>query len=135
VKTGIDVLEATSFAALKQAEARHGGKMRLGLLTNQTGLDAQGRRTIDVLRGAGGGIELVRLFSPEHGIFGAKDSTNIGQEVDPATGLKVTSLYGPKDADQAAEAGRPEGPGRGGHRPAGRRRALLYLRDRGGILR
>ena len=100
VKTGIDVLEATSFAALKQAEARHGGKMRLGLLTNQTGLDAQGRRTIDVLRGAGGGIELVRLFSPEHGIFGAKDSTNIGQEVDPATGLKVTSLYGPKDADK-----------------------------------
>jgi uncharacterized protein YbbC (DUF1343 family)/CubicO group peptidase (beta-lactamase class C family) len=100
VLTGIDVLESTSFAALKEAAARHAGHLRIGLLTNQTGLDAEGCRTIDVLRGAGGGIELVRLFSPEHGIFGAKDSTDIGQEVDPATGLKVISLYGPKDADK-----------------------------------
>jgi SSS family transporter len=98
--TGIDVLEATKFAALKEAAARHGGHLRIGLLTNQTGLDSQGRRTIDVLRGAGNRIELLKLFSPEHGLFGAKDSTNIGQEVDPATGLKVTSLYGPKDADK-----------------------------------
>jgi uncharacterized protein YbbC (DUF1343 family) len=101
--TGIDVLEATQFAALKEAALRHGGKLRVGLLTNQTGLDSKGRRTIDVLRGAGGGIELVHLFSPEHGIFGAKDSTEIGQEVDPASGLKVTSLYGAKDADRRPE--------------------------------
>src|ERR1039458_6195848 len=80
--------------------AKHGGRLRVGLLTNQTGLDAAGRRTIDVLRGVGDGVELVALFSPEHGIFGAKDSTEIGQEVDPATGLKVTSLYGAKDADR-----------------------------------
>ena len=98
--TGVDVLEATNFAALKEAAARHGGHLRIGLLTNQTGLDAQGRRTIDVLRSARNGIELTKLFSPEHGIFGAKDSTDIGQEVDPATGLKVTSLYGAKDADR-----------------------------------
>ena len=98
--TGIDVLEATKFAALKEAAARHGGHLSIGLLTNQTGLDSQGRRTIDVLRGAGNGIELLKLFSPEHGIFGAKDSTNIGQEIDSATGLKVISLYGPTDADR-----------------------------------
>jgi uncharacterized protein YbbC (DUF1343 family) len=42
----------------------------------------------------------VRLFSPEHGIFGAKDSTEIGQETDAATGLKVSSLYGAKDSDK-----------------------------------
>jgi uncharacterized protein YbbC (DUF1343 family)/CubicO group peptidase (beta-lactamase class C family) len=100
VLTGIDVLEATNFAALKEVSARHGGHLRIGLLTNQTGLDAQGRRTIDVLRSAGSGIELTKLFSPEHGIFGAKDSENNGQEIDPATGLKVTSLYGPKDSDK-----------------------------------
>jgi uncharacterized protein YbbC (DUF1343 family) len=100
VSTGIDVLEATNFAALKEAAARHGGHLRIGLLTNQTGLDAQGRRTIDVLRSIGNGIELTKLFSPEHGIFGAKDSTDIGQEIDPSTGLKVTSLYGAKDADR-----------------------------------
>jgi SSS family transporter len=100
VETGIDVLESTNFAVLKEAAARNGGHLRIGLLTNQTGLDAEGRRTIDVLRGVGDGIELVRLFSPEHGIFGAKDSTSIGQEVDPASGLKVISLYGPTDADR-----------------------------------
>jgi len=98
--TGIDVLEATNFAALKEAASRNGGHLRVGLLTNQTGLDAKGRRTIDVLRGIGNGIELTTLFSPEHGIFGAKDSTNIGQEADPASGLKVISLYGPTDADR-----------------------------------
>jgi uncharacterized protein YbbC (DUF1343 family)/CubicO group peptidase (beta-lactamase class C family) len=98
--TGIDVLEATNFAALKDLASHHGGHLRIGLLANQTGLDAQGRRTIDILRSAGSGIELVTLFSPEHGIFGAKDSEAIGQEVDPATGLKVISLYGPKDSDK-----------------------------------
>ena len=100
VKTGIDVLEATDYAALKEAAVSNGGHLRIGLLTNQTGVDAHGRRTIDVLRGIGGGIELTTLFSPEHGIFGAKDSTEIGQEVDAASGLKVISLYGPTDADR-----------------------------------
>ena len=100
VRTGIDMLEASAFAVLKDAAKRHGGKLRVGLLTNQTGVDAQGRRTIDLLKSAGGGIELDKLFSPEHGIFGAKDSTDIGQEVDTATGLKVTSLYGAKDSDR-----------------------------------
>jgi SSS family transporter len=100
VLTGINVLEADGFRELKELAARHGGKLRVGLLTNQTGVDAAGRRTIDVLRGAGGGIELVALFSPEHGIFGAKDSEVIGQEVDAASALKVVSLYGPKDADK-----------------------------------
>jgi SSS family transporter len=100
VLTGIDMLEATGLAPLKDVARKLGWKLRVGLLTNQTGLDGKGRRTIDVLRAAGGGIELVKLFSPEHGIFGAKDSTEIGQEVDPASGLKVTSLYGAKDADR-----------------------------------
>jgi uncharacterized protein YbbC (DUF1343 family)/CubicO group peptidase (beta-lactamase class C family) len=98
--TGIDVLEGDGFAELKEMAARHKGRLRVGLLTNQTGIDAVGRRTIDMLRGAGGGIELDTLFSPEHGIFGAKDSTEIGQEVDAASGLKVISLYGAKDADR-----------------------------------
>jgi uncharacterized protein YbbC (DUF1343 family)/CubicO group peptidase (beta-lactamase class C family) len=102
--TGIDVLEGDGFRELKELAGSHGGRLRVGLLTNQTGVDATGERTIDVLRGAGGGIELVRLFSPEHGIFGAKDSEVIGQEVDPATGLKVTSLYGPKDSDKRPKA-------------------------------
>jgi len=99
-QTGIAVLESTNLAQLKEIAARHGGKLRIGLLTNQTGLNSQGRRTIDILRSASNGIGLTALFSPEHGIFGAKDSTEIGQEIDPTTGLKVISLYSAKDADR-----------------------------------
>jgi uncharacterized protein YbbC (DUF1343 family)/CubicO group peptidase (beta-lactamase class C family) len=104
VKVGINVLEEDGFTELKEMAKQHGGHLRLGLLTNQTGVDAAGRRTIDILRGAGDGIELVRLFSPEHGLFGAKDSMEIGREVDAASGLPVVSLYGPKDADKRPKA-------------------------------
>ena len=41
VATGIDVLEQDHFAPLAALAARHGGVLRVGLLTNQTGLDAQ----------------------------------------------------------------------------------------------
>ena len=100
--TGIDVFEQSD-AYIRGMVKRHGGHLRIGLLTNPTGVDGEGRRTIDVLRSdaaRSAGIELVRLFSPEHGLFGKKDSNNIGQEVDEASGLKVVSLYGPKDADK-----------------------------------
>ncbi|GGH01507.1 exo-beta-N-acetylmuramidase NamZ domain-containing protein [Silvibacterium dinghuense] len=104
VKTGIDVLEAENFATLKKLAEAHGGKLRLGLLTNQTGLDAQGRRTIDVLAkdaaAAVPGLKLVTLFSPEHGIAGALDKEGIGNTTDAGTGLPVVSLYGAKPDDR-----------------------------------
>lgn len=104
VLTGIDVLESTRFAALRELAERHAGRLRIGLLTNQTGLDRGGRRTIDVLKDdaakAVPGVELTVLFSPEHGIAGVKDTNRIGSSVDEATGLPVLSLYGPKDADK-----------------------------------
>jgi uncharacterized protein YbbC (DUF1343 family) len=96
--TGIDVLEADHFAGLRALAAKHGGSLRLGLLTNQTGLDAQGRRTIDILvhdaETAVPGLRLKTLFSPEHGIRGALDKEGIGDSIDTATGLPVVSLYG-----------------------------------------
>ncbi len=46
VKTGIDMLEERNFDAVKVAGV---AKPRIGLVTNQTGVDSQGRRTIDVL--------------------------------------------------------------------------------------
>jgi uncharacterized protein YbbC (DUF1343 family) len=67
--------------------------LRVGLLTNQTGLDAQGRRTIDVLAGAPG-LQVKLLFSPEHGINGALDKEGIQDTKDVSTGLPVVSLYG-----------------------------------------
>jgi SSS family transporter len=95
--TGIDVLEATNFDVLRDIAGRHGNHLRIGLLTNQSGLDREGRRTIDILNKSIPEVELKKLFSPEHGLFGLKDSTKIGAETDPATHLPVISLYGAKD--------------------------------------
>ena len=83
-RTGIDVLEEENFAPLRDK--------RLGLITNQTGTDSQGRRTIDVLAKAEG-VRLVALFSPEHGIAGNVDA-KLPSGTDAATGLPVYSLYG-----------------------------------------
>jgi len=103
--TGIDVLEATHFSVLRDAAARHNHHLRIGLLTNQTGLDREGRRTIDVLSKSIPEVELKTLFSPEHGLFGVKDSTKIGTETDPATHLPVISLYGAKDEQRRPSPG------------------------------
>ncbi|HEV2708711.1 MAG TPA: sodium/solute symporter [Edaphobacter sp.] len=102
--TGIDVLEATHYAALAEAAQRHGNHLRLGLLTNQSGLDSKGRRTVDLLATDAPkfvpGLKLTTLFSPEHGIFGRLDTTKIASETDSETHLPVISLYGPKDSDK-----------------------------------
>jgi uncharacterized protein YbbC (DUF1343 family)/CubicO group peptidase (beta-lactamase class C family) len=104
VSTGIDVLEADRFAELATLASAHGGRLRLGLLTNQTGLDAEGRRTIDILardaERAVPGLKLDLLFSPEHGIDGTFDKEGIANSTDPATGLPVISLYGASEAQR-----------------------------------
>ncbi|MBS1799317.1 MAG: sodium/solute symporter [Acidobacteria bacterium] len=98
--TGIDVLESTHYAALAEAAKRHSNHLRLGILTNQSGLDAHGHRTIDLLATeatkAVPGLEVKAIFSPEHGLFGTKDEAGISGEVDPTTHIAVTSLYGAK---------------------------------------
>jgi uncharacterized protein YbbC (DUF1343 family)/CubicO group peptidase (beta-lactamase class C family) len=93
VLTGIDVLEQENFVSLKQDKT----EMTIGLLTNNTGMDAQGKRTIDVLATAPG-VKLAAIFAPEHGIFGALDTTNIENITDTVTGVPVYSLYGGTDA-------------------------------------
>jgi len=83
-KTGLDVLEDKNFDIFQ-------GK-KIGLVTNQTGLDRQGRRNVDVMKQAG--VDVAALFSPEHGMAGTEDHSNIGDTVDSATGVKIYSLYG-----------------------------------------
>jgi len=95
VKTGIDVLEETKFAALHPA--RGGAPRSIGLLTNQTGVDSAGRRTIDVLASVPG-ISLDAIFSPEHGVTGTLDTTDVKNAKDAATGVVVYSVYGASDA-------------------------------------
>jgi uncharacterized protein YbbC (DUF1343 family)/CubicO group peptidase (beta-lactamase class C family) len=95
VKTGIDVLEDTKFAALHPAKG--GAPRSIGLLTNQTGLDSEGRRTIDVLAGVSG-ISLDAIFSPEHGVTGTLDTLGVKNTKDAATGIEVYSVYGGSDS-------------------------------------
>ncbi|HKS05765.1 MAG TPA: DUF1343 domain-containing protein [Gemmatimonadaceae bacterium] len=82
---------------------------RVGLVTNQTGIDESGKSTIDLLyaalSSASGapaaqdsglrpqGSGLTALFSPEHGIRGTEDRSNIANERDEKTGLPVYSLF------------------------------------------
>jgi uncharacterized protein YbbC (DUF1343 family)/CubicO group peptidase (beta-lactamase class C family) len=82
--TGLDVLANQDFQPLK-------GK-RIGLITNPTGVDHAGRRDIDIMRAAG--VNIAALFSPEHGFAGAEDRPDVGDTTDPASGIKVYSLYG-----------------------------------------
>ena len=89
---GIDVLEAQGFVPLA-------GK-RIGLITNQTGMDRHGRSTIDLLAHAPG-VKLVALFSPEHGIRGVLDE-RISSTTDAATGLPIYSLYGENERPRAS---------------------------------
>ncbi len=84
VATGIDVLKENGFSLLK-------GK-RIGLITNHTGLDSAGNRTLDLLSRAKG-IRLAAIFSPEHGLYGNVDA-RIASQRDRATGLPIHSLYG-----------------------------------------
>ena len=84
VLTGIDVLAREGFARLK-------GK-RVGLVTNHTGRAKDGKTTIDLIHGAPG-VQLVALFSPEHGIRGILD-TEVPSSRDEKTGLPIHSLYG-----------------------------------------
>ncbi len=94
VKTGIDVLEETNFIALHPSKD---APRKIGLLTNQTGLDSEGRRTIDVLAKAPG-ISLEAIFSPEHGVSGTLDTTDIKNDKDAATGVTIYSMYGVKES-------------------------------------
>jgi uncharacterized protein YbbC (DUF1343 family)/CubicO group peptidase (beta-lactamase class C family) len=84
VLCGIDMLARDGFKALE-------GK-RVAVVTNHTGRDRNGGRTISLLAAAKN-LKLVKIFSPEHGLFGVLDE-KVGHTVDPETGLKVYSLYG-----------------------------------------
>ena len=83
-KTGLDVLEGRNFDVFQ-------GK-KIGLVTNQTGLDRTGRRNVDAMKQAG--VNVAALFSPEHGFGGTEDREGIGDATDSATRIKIYSLYG-----------------------------------------
>jgi uncharacterized protein YbbC (DUF1343 family) len=87
VLLGIDVLEREHFAALQ-------GK-RVGLITNQTGVNSDGEKTRYILAHAPG-VKLVALFTPEHGLDGTEPAGHyVSSRRDRLTGRMAWSLYGP----------------------------------------
>jgi uncharacterized protein YbbC (DUF1343 family)/CubicO group peptidase (beta-lactamase class C family) len=83
--TGLDVLVRDGFQQLK-------GR-KVGLITNQTGIDRQWKNAVGLLHAAPD-LELKILFSPEHGFQGKLDHENVAGGTDESTGLKIFSLYG-----------------------------------------
>jgi len=95
-RNGIDVLVRDNFSPLRG--------LKIGLITNHSGRDRQGRLTIDLLHDAPE-VNLVALFSPEHGIRGLADE-KVGDTIDTRTKLPVYSLYGdtPKRTPEMSQA-------------------------------
>jgi uncharacterized protein YbbC (DUF1343 family) len=85
VQVGLDVVAADAGRPLV-------GK-RIGLVANAASVAADGRPALAVLRSCG--IEVVRLFAPEHGLAGRQAAgERVADARDPARGLPVVSLYG-----------------------------------------
>jgi len=84
VRPGIEVLLADSIHLV--------AGRRVALLTNQTGVDRQGRGDVDLLHAAAL-VQLRWLFSPEHGWRGSEDHPGLPDGVDSVTGLPIYSLY------------------------------------------
>ena len=84
VQTGIDVLASEKFDSLTG--------LRLGLITNHSGIDSAGRRTVDLLHKAPG-VRLVTIFTPEHGFSGRAEG-KVSSTKETLTGLPIYSLYG-----------------------------------------
>ena len=84
VRTGLDVVAEQGFSMFLGHS--------VGLVTNQTGVDAQGRRAIDLFAAAPG-VRLHAIFSPEHGITGEANA-EVPNTRDPTTRRPVWSLYG-----------------------------------------
>ena len=90
---------------LERVEAEKGAPLRgrrVGLLGHAASVTADGRHAIDVLRGAG--VEVVRLFGPEHGLRGlAAAGEKVDGGTDAASGLPVVSLYGARTKPTAGD--------------------------------
>lgn len=85
-KPGVETLRDNGFKVLE-------GK-RVGLITNPTGVDNNLKSTVDILFEAPN-VNLVALYGPEHGVRGdVHAGDKVDNSVDPATGVKVYSLYG-----------------------------------------
>jgi uncharacterized protein YbbC (DUF1343 family)/CubicO group peptidase (beta-lactamase class C family) len=84
VQTGIDVLEDENFKSFSG--------LRVGLITNHSGIDSAGRRTLNIIYKSHN-VELAAIFSPEHGLY-SNDDYNLSSGIEQTTSLPVYNLYG-----------------------------------------
>lgn len=91
VLLGIDVLEERRFDPLKVPGVAN---PRVGLVTNQTGIDSRGRRTIDILAQAPG-LQLAAIFDPEQ-----RNAASAVNSTDSLTAVPIYSVYGNTDAQR-----------------------------------
>ena len=67
---------------------------RVAMLVNQTSIIGS-KPSVDSLRTLG--VEIVKIFGPEHGFRGnASNGAHVGDEVDAETGIPIISFYGKK---------------------------------------
>ncbi len=75
---------------------------RLGLIVHSASRTHEGRHAVDVVRDRG--LDVVRLFSPEHGLRGSVAAgATVADGRDPETGLEVVSLYGERKKPNASD--------------------------------
>lgn len=85
VKLGLDVF-------LEKFADRY-KNLRIGLITNATGINSELKRNVDLFMEKG--LKLIKLFGPEHGIFtAAADGAKVQDSIEPRYGIIVHSLYG-----------------------------------------
>jgi len=87
---GLDILEEDDFSILK-------GK-RIGLITNYSGVSSYLRVNVELMLASG--IKIEKIFTPEHGFFGASDGLEIRDSIHPKYGIRMISLYGDKKAPE-----------------------------------
>lgn len=86
VQSGLDVVVREGFRSFHNK--------RVGLITNHTAVDRDGRHIADLFHEAPG-VQLKALFGPEHGIRGAAEGgEKIATQIDATTGVPIHSLYG-----------------------------------------
>jgi uncharacterized protein YbbC (DUF1343 family) len=94
VKVGLEQIEADKGAPLK-------GK-KIGLIMHAASVTSDGRRAVEVLKAQG--VEVVRIFGPEHGALGkAAAGEKVGDALDPLARVPVVSLYGAKTKPSAED--------------------------------
>lgn len=88
-KLGIENISQALLHALKSGAS---GAQRIGLICNQTAVNRQGERTVDILQNFG--LRICYILAPEHGFDGKIPAgMPVSHGIDRKTGIPIESLY------------------------------------------